>query len=85
MKTISAIENDELMSLNENLYDEFYIQELEYRLETDPLAMGGILEMFNQDINITQSDCIGYTSCTGENTGGGCGIHLGCDCVIKFW
>lgn len=31
----------ELNSLNENLYDEFYVQRLEKRLETDPLLLNG--------------------------------------------
>lgn len=39
-------EKDELVSLNDKLYDEFYVQELEKRLETDPLVVGGLLDFF---------------------------------------
>ena len=40
-------EKDELVSLNDKLYDEFYVQELEERLETDPLIVGGLLDLFH--------------------------------------
>ncbi len=43
---------DELVSLNDKLYDEFYLQELEERLETDPLLIGGLLDLFSD----TQGD-----------------------------
>ena len=36
---------NEITPLNTLLYDDFYVQELENRLETDPLSIGGILEM----------------------------------------
>lgn len=37
----------ELKSLNENLYDEFYVQKLEKRLETDPLLLNGFFGSVN--------------------------------------
>jgi hypothetical protein len=37
----------ELKSLNENLYDEFFVKELETRLETDPLGMSGLVDLFD--------------------------------------
>jgi len=40
-------QNDELVSLNENLYDEFYLEELESRLETDPFTVGGLIDFFS--------------------------------------
>ena len=33
---------DEFMSLNENMKADLSIQQLEERLETDPLALGGL-------------------------------------------
>ncbi|MDR1898244.1 MAG: hypothetical protein LBR10_15815 [Prevotellaceae bacterium] len=88
-KKLLLAKNDELMSLNENLYDEFYIQELESRLETDPLAIGGILDMFSQDVSMAEGDCVGYSSC-GENSGDLCGINacnclFACSCILKIW
>lgn len=43
MKSISN-ENHEMVSLNSEL-SEFNLQELEKRLETDPLAIGGLLDI----------------------------------------
>ena len=37
------LREDELVSLNET-FSEFNLQELEDRLETDPLAAGGLLD-----------------------------------------
>ena len=36
---------DGLESLNSKLNEESYIRELEQRLETDPLTIGGVIEM----------------------------------------
>jgi hypothetical protein len=48
---------NEMVSLNDNLYDSFFIQELESRLETDPLAVGGIVDFFNDASNYSPSEC----------------------------
>lgn len=42
--------NDEMMSLNSE-FSEFSLQQLEERLETDPLAVGGLLDLTNTDEN----------------------------------
>jgi hypothetical protein len=34
----------EIISLNTDLYDEFFVQELESRLETDPLMVGELID-----------------------------------------
>jgi hypothetical protein len=52
----STEKNEEIISLNTDLYDEFFVQELEYRLETDPLMLGGFL--------LSSVECIGYTECS---------------------
>jgi hypothetical protein len=66
-------EEDELVSLNGSLYDEFYIQELESRLETDPLIVGGLADFFtspaeDSSLSTTGScgtfSCSEYSSCT---------------------
>lgn len=55
------LENKELVSLNSELA-EFSLQELEQRLETDPLAVGGLLDMASSgDMSLTNlhsSDCV---------------------------
>lgn len=40
------VKQDELLSLNSEL-SEFKLQELEERLETDPLAVGGLLDVLS--------------------------------------
>lgn len=64
-------EERELISLNEKLYDEFYVQELEARLETDPLLVGGLIDFFTasgEDIsplsNGCEFQCPGKFKCT---------------------
>lgn len=34
----------EMVSLNDQLYNDFFVQELETRLETDPLMTGGLVD-----------------------------------------
>lgn len=52
----------DLVSLNAT-FSEFNLQELEERLETDPLAVGGLLDMGSSDIEL-------YGHCTGYTCGG---------------
>lgn len=47
-------ENTGLVSLNDELHTEFAIQELEQRLETDPLMF---VDFFQQDL-MADGDCI---------------------------
>jgi hypothetical protein len=39
----------EMISLNDELYNEFFVHELETRLETDPVLAGGLLDVFTID------------------------------------
>lgn len=48
-----SLENGELISLNSEL-SEFDLQQLEQRLETDPLAIGGLLDFASSD-DLSQS------------------------------
>lgn len=57
------IGNKELISLNSEL-TEFNVQELEQRLETDPLAVGGLLNI------ITTDDSSLFTADSCEHCGG---------------
>jgi hypothetical protein len=63
----------ELISLNEQLYDEFFVQELESRLETDPLMVGELLDPLTSDSDLVAGVCDpiycnGYTSICNEKT-----------------
>lgn len=53
-----------LVSLNSKLSDELYIKELEQRLETDPLAVGGLIDFGHGDPM--------YSGCLGVHETGGC-------------
>ena len=54
----------ELNSLNAKL-PPLYLEELEQRLETDPLAIGGLLSSANFDAE----DCVGFCGCFGDCIG----------------
>ncbi|WP_302591070.1 hypothetical protein [uncultured Muribaculum sp.] len=41
--------DERILSINDDLFDELYLQELENRLETDPLLPGGLIELVNAD------------------------------------
>ncbi|MDR2410645.1 MAG: hypothetical protein LBE13_21385 [Bacteroidales bacterium] len=52
-------EKNELHSLNGQLYNEFFIQELESRLETDPLMVGGFIDSMAP----SAADCFNCNLC----------------------
>lgn len=61
------LDSKELVSLNSEL-TEFNVQELEQRLETDPLAVGGLLDIITtDDSSLFAADscekCGGFISC----------------------
>ncbi len=58
-KTIDGID-----SINNELYDEMYVAELEKRLETDPLLVNGLLSLFSQN-SMTDQDLDPYIVCKG--------------------
>jgi hypothetical protein len=57
----------ELKSLNEKLYDDFFVQELDSRLETDPLMIGGLVDLFDSHDLLQPVSCDVY-----------CGEKAGC-------
>lgn len=63
---------EEFISLNSEL-NEFNLEELEQRLETDPLAMGGLLELSSKD----QLSLYQFSSeeCAPHCSGGSCLYH----------
>lgn len=56
--------NVEIESVNDKLYDDLFVQELEERLETDPLAANGLFNFFNLSSNANSASnldwCIFY-------------------------
>lgn len=63
-------ESDEIRSLNAQLYDDFFMQELEARLETDPLMVGGLVEFTEVDSLdcFCLCNCLGYYNNCGEQS-----------------
>ena len=41
--------NADLTSVNAGLYDDLFIQKLETRLETDPLGVGGLVDLVDNN------------------------------------
>lgn len=51
MEKLKKIEKEEMLSLNSEI-SEFDLEQLEERLETDPLAVGGLLDLAStQDLS----------------------------------
>jgi hypothetical protein len=48
---------EEMVSLNEAANQEFFVEQLEERLETDPLMVGGLFDLFQQE-NTLANDCV---------------------------
>ena len=48
--------NADLMSVNAGLYDDLFIQKLETRLETDPLGVGGLVDLIGD--NTVSPNCL---------------------------
>ena len=63
--------NADLASVNENLYDDLFIQKLETRLETDPLGVGGLVGLIDGSDAGLRGDCDrwNFEICIGENNG----------------
>lgn len=49
--------NEELVSLNDELFNDFFVNELEKRLETDPLVGGGLAELFGPTFEGQDAAC----------------------------
>lgn len=67
---IKKTEKEELISLNSE-FAEFNLQELEQRLETDPLAVGGLLNLTSShdpsQSSMVLSDCECHCSAFAHN------------------
>lgn len=82
------VHKNEIVSLNENLYDDFFVQELEARLETDPLIVGGLVDMFS-GADTPQPACFIFTGgCTeySESSDDDCTVDISiCDCILDLF
>lgn len=56
----------EMESMNENLYDDFFVNEIENRLETDPLAINGLFNFSHTSENDVEPYCFWKTDCDTE-------------------
>ncbi|MDR2408562.1 MAG: hypothetical protein LBE13_10705 [Bacteroidales bacterium] len=56
---LKKINEEGMISLNQKLYNEFSIMELEERLETDPLLLSSLFNIGipTEDDNILRGDC----------------------------
>lgn len=52
-----------ISSMNESLYDDFFINELETRLETDPLSVGSLFSLGEGLDTQVYSSCTGVVEC----------------------
>ncbi|MDR2408564.1 MAG: hypothetical protein LBE13_10715 [Bacteroidales bacterium] len=79
MDEISAFskKNDEIIAINNKLYNEFSIQELEERLEMDPFF---ISSLFNAGINMISCSCNNIQDCTDLPCGCNSGWSNTCAC-----
>ena len=61
---------EEMVSLNEAANQDFFVEQLEERLETDPLMVGGLFDLIQQDQTQTSSAdwCMFYSRSCGENS-----------------
>ena len=73
--------NQEILSLNETLYDEFIIEELEERYETDPLFLSNIFNLANTENGVLSVTCsYKKTDCNDLVCACDSGYNSGCAC-----
>lgn len=61
-------ENEEMNSLNNDLFDDLYLEKLEERLETDPFMLNGL---WNEAPDMQSTGCFCDPICEGFD----CGIY----------
>jgi len=69
-----------IISLNDDLYDSMFLEELEIRLETDPLVPGGLLNLVEGDAS---QDCNVNCNCYGIFDE--CSPDCGLNCDLYNW
>ncbi|MEY8685419.1 hypothetical protein AB9N12_04510 [Bacteroides sp. AN502(2024)] len=71
-KTSKGIDSEEFTPMNTEL-SEFFVEELEQRLETDPLIAGGLLDLFSMTEEQIGTNPLGSDYC---------GVYSVCD---SYW
>jgi hypothetical protein len=64
--------NNKIQSLN-SVLPEFYLDDMERRLETDPLTIGLV------DLDMAEETCEGYSSCQCDVHNGACIDKISCN------
>ncbi|WP_311325005.1 hypothetical protein [Capnocytophaga sputigena] len=75
LNRVNFSSTEEMVSLNEAANQDFFVEQLEERLETDPLMVGGLFDLIQEESVQTHTDdwCgFNYFSC-GEYS---CFIHF---------
>jgi len=69
-----------IISMNDDLYDSMFLEELEVRLETDPLVPGGLLNLVD---GVASADCGVDCDCNGVHIECSpyCDVRCGCNGV----
>lgn len=73
--TPTGAEQEALMPLNNKLYSEFSLQELEERLETDPLLLASFLDIERAESCGCKKKCTNKCTCDGSSGDGFCVGH----------
>lgn len=61
------MKENEMISMNEELYDDFFVNKVEERLETDPLAISGLFSLNNASEEQQVPYCWGEDSCGSDH------------------
>lgn len=77
-KISSTMKKEQIKSLNETL-PEFYLEELEQRLETDPLNVGALVNLYDPATQSGSDLCFKYITCGEFNN---CNNYSSCSTVI---
>lgn len=64
-------ENNKIQPLNSTL-PEFFLDDVERRLETDPLTLGGLVDLVNAEDVIQEASCSPFRTCTCDGFEGMC-------------
>ena len=73
--TPTGVDQEVLMPLNNKLYSEFSLQELEERLETDPLLLASFLDIERAESCGCKKKCTNKCTCDGSSGDGFCVGH----------
>lgn len=57
----------EMISMNKDLYDDFFVNKVEERLETDPLAISGLFNLNNTSEDQPVPYCWFESSCSADH------------------